>query len=412
MVGMSANQGSLEVVEPTDSQLESLQGVIARIRESGQEFDDQTITALSEATGAPPEYIRIAMLSGTGTAAERKRTTIRDLYFSFDPVLRKIVTAAAIASVGGLAVVFRSMGLDRAGLWGFFLVASLALAVYSTALSASRRLAMISGATYGVTLFFAAAVFKAFIGMFTPAGGAVDTSTFIFGPVIGAGIGALIHQFVSKNGKTWGISQNQDERQALLAQMLDIQAQLRNHEQEISFLSLDMVGSTDIKIGVDPLAVEFTFTEYHAYVAQIVAKHGGRVHSTAGDGVTCAFETAGAAFAAARQIQAGLFELNYHRNKLGKPIRLRAGIHFGKVTSVDGSVENINFSNVIDFAAHLQKACPIGGVVISTEAARLVPDPAAFSNEIIQVDGLEARVFRTTSHVEATSLPDIPSQPR
>ncbi|MBL8048666.1 MAG: hypothetical protein JNJ45_08290 [Chthonomonas sp.] len=403
---MSANTPELESGTPSDSQLQNLEALINRVRSLGQEIDDETVTALSEATGASPEYVRIAILRGTGTAAERKRTTIRDLYFSFDPILRKVVIASSVASIGGLAFVLRTIGRDPSGLWGFFLVASVALGLYTTGTSVTRKLAVISGATFGTALFFAAAVFKAILGFFISTGGPIEAFAFIFGPFAGAGIGAFLYEFVAKNSKKLGIAKSTDERQALLAQMLELQAQLKSHEQEISFLSLDMVGSTDMKLGVDPLTVEFVFTEYHNYVAQIVGRHGGRVHSTAGDGVTCAFDNPGNAFAAARQIQAGLFELNFHRNKLSKPIRLRAGIHHGHVNSMDGSIENINFSSVIDFAAHLQKACPIGGIAISTEAARLVPDPAAYSDEVITVDNLEARIFRPVSQVDPSNLLD------
>lgn len=393
-----------------DELLESVQGLIQRVQQTGQEVDDLTIAALAEATGAPQEYIRVALLASRQELTQ-KRTTLKDLYLSLDPLLRKLVTGTALGSLAGISMAFRRQGLDTGGLWGFFMVAPLIIAIYAAGVSATKRLAMVTGVAYGVGLFLAQATLITLIGMFRDVAGGVRPEFFIIGALVGGAVGALAHEFVSKSGRKLGLKPATAERQALLQQLLELQDQLKTHTQEVTFLSLDMVGSTEMKSGAEPLAVEYTFTEYHNYVQQIVEKHEGKIHSTAGDGVTCVFNHPAQAFVAARQIQAGLFELNFHRNKLGKPIRLRAGIHHGSVTSADGQVENINFSSVIDLASHLQKNCPIGCVLTSTSAARIIPDPAAYSDEIVMVDGLEARIFRSPVSVDITAFKEPNPRP-
>src|SRR3569832_2322749 len=60
-----------------------------------------------------------------------------------------------------------------------------------------------------------------------------------------------------------GLTDPVTERRELLQQLVDIQDRLRSGEQQITFVSVDIVGSTRMKQMSDPLSVEFTFTEYH-----------------------------------------------------------------------------------------------------------------------------------------------------
>jgi class 3 adenylate cyclase len=124
-------------------------------------------------------------------------------------------------------------------------------------------------------------------------------------------------------------------------------------------------------------------------------RFGGRIHSTAGDGVTCAFPHPQQAYGAARFIQAGLVELNAYRNKIGIPIRLRAGIHMGTVMVPPGQdLSKVNFAHVIDVSAHLQKAAPVGGIAISEEATRELPGgPTGVGAKTIELDSVRAYVW-------------------
>ena len=177
---------------------------------------------------------------------------------------------------------------------------------------------------------------------------------------------------------------------------MTLQDKLRTGEQSISFLSLDIVGSTKIKAAADPLSVEFTFTEYHHFVDRIVKQHGGKVHSTAGDGITCAFEHPQQAYMAARQIQSGLVELNAFRNKTGVPLVLRAGVHTGNVVVPPGEdITKVNFAHVIDMSAHIQKVCPPGGIAVSEVSSRLIPGGGAtIGQELIESHDIKAFVWK------------------
>jgi class 3 adenylate cyclase len=129
--------------------------------------------------------------------------------------------------------------------------------------------------------------------------------------------------------------------------------------------------------------------------------------------VTCAFSDPQQAFGAARYIQAGLVELNAFRNKIGVPIRLRAGIHTGTVVSPSTEdITKISFAHVIDVAAHMQKSCPPGGIALSEEAARRIQGGvASVSGSQIDVQGIKGYVWQPRSLSAAQDAVPPPTPP-
>lgn len=235
-------------------------------------------------------------------------------------------------------------------------------------------------------------------------------SELIF-PIVGgcALIAALLNKIfnANKRGSSGKVDRNM-ARQDLLKQLVDLQDQLREGQQAATFLSLDVVGSTKMKLEADPLAVEFTFTEYHQYVERIAEMHQGKIHSTAGDGITVSFEHPQNAFVAARKIQTALVEFNAFRNKLDVPLQLRAGIHTGQVLAPEaGNMASINFASVIDIAAHLQKECPIGGVAVSDAAAQTIAGGVhAIGTDRITVHGNGATIWQRKKSLDQFKMPE------
>jgi class 3 adenylate cyclase len=187
--------------------------------------------------------------------------------------------------------------------------------------------------------------------------------TSLFGGLLGA-IGAHSRKRQAERAVS--------DRQEMLRQFYDLRDALIAGTQPWAFLSVDVAGSTALKSGADPLAVEYTFSEFDRQVAEVVERHRGRIHSTAGDGALCAFPDAATAFAAAQTLQQVIPGFNQARNRLGRPLAIRAGIHAGVVVAPEGDISRVQFSHVLDVAAHLQKAAPAGGIAISEEAARQV----------------------------------------
>lgn len=377
-----------EAPVPEDG-VEQMLALAERLRaQNGGVLDDSAIQAVAEATGAPTEYVRLAVK----LRSEKEKTSslkyIRSQFETLDPDVRRYVASGVAAATFAL---FFALGerfdsvFEMAGLVG------LAIGAYNVSVAKNGRVAAVCGAILSGGYY---AMYDIFLDILR-ADIRVDPWGLLPVTAIGAVAGVLLHRTVGRHRDKLGLRDPVKERQELLRQLVSLQDKLRSNEQHMTFLSLDIVGSTKMKAMSDPLSVEFTFTEYQQFVERIVRKWGGSVHSTAGDGITCAFENPQQAFSAARNIQTGIIELNTFRNKIGVPIVLRAGVHTGTVvTPQAGDIKSVNFAHVIDIAAHLQKVCPPGGIAVSAIAAAMIPGgPDAIGTSRVSASDVDAVIW-------------------
>lgn len=363
-----------------------------RVREQhGGELDDSAIQAVAEACCVPAEYVRVAVARLPEKRRLNPMQRVKNAVLTLEPDVRQLVLSGALATNYALLAAAEDKTGDQYGIFLMLKLVFLGIAVWNVSLAKDTRSAAFSGAVFGGLAFATYSIFALILQLDTSISGAL----LIPLTVAGALVGVLSRKIVGRYRERLGMKDPQEERQELLRQLHDLQSKLRTGEQSMTFLSLDVVGSTKMKELADPLSVEFTFTEYHKFVDTVVRKYGGTVHSTAGDGVTCAFEHPTQAYAAARNIQAGIIEVNTFRNKVGQPIVLRAGVHCGTVVVPPGQdVTKINFAHVIDVAAHIQKAAPPGGIAVTETAAGYLPGgPAGVSDQSIEAQNIKARVW-------------------
>ncbi len=389
-----------------------------RMREvSGEDLDSGDYFAISEATGVSEEYLRFFEQDQRAGPKHNFLDRLRTQFFALDSDTRRYVSSGLLATLFSLllAVGFKLDTITSAGLHSNYsvfqsisFVVGLA-AIYNAAVSKSAKSAAIIGGIFGGMSFILGSIFAMVLFIreleFPP------SLTVVCG--VGAAIVATFSHLIAHIGKKKTVSLDRNSaRQDLLKQLVDLQDHLREGQQAATFLSLDVVGSTKMKLDKDPLAIEFTFTEYHNYVARIAEKHFGNVHSTAGDGITVAFDNPQNAFNAARQIQTGLVEFNAFRNKIETPLQLRAGIHSGQVVAPEaGNMSSINFASVIDIAAHLQKECPIGGVAISDAASTgMNGGMTAIGTERVCVHDTWATVWKRKKSLDAFKMPEPATQ--
>jgi class 3 adenylate cyclase len=392
----------------SDDGVQQMLELAERLRASnGGDLDEAAIQAVAEATNAPIEYVRLALR----IRGEKKKKNFFGLMKTelrgIDPDVRRYVSSGLVGTGIALSAALQSV-LIRSfeGVLGVVAILLFTLGAYMVATAKDARAAAINGAIISGFGFLMFSIFSAVM----PRAGVVEAFTII--PItIGAAIGSVLLNFiVSKNRGRLGLKDPVVERQKLLQQLVDLQTKLKSGEQNVTFLSVDIVGSTQMKALADPLSIEYTFNEYHQFVDRIVRKHGGRIHSTAGDGMTCAFDTSSQAFSAAKNIQAGMIELNTFGNKTGIPLVLRAGIHTGDVvTPKPGDIVSLNFAHVIDMAAHLQKVAPAGGIAVSEDAAKSIPGgSAAVGMDRVEVQGIQGFVWLPKL---AATTPTISSPP-
>jgi class 3 adenylate cyclase len=402
----------LKAPEIEDSSLRQMLELAERLREEhGGELDDAAILAVSEACCLPAEYVRLAV----SRMPERRRLGVfhrfRNAFLALEPDDRRYVISGLISALCAVNVTLASFTGDQYGVFGTVALVMLGTGLWNVVVSPNLRTAAFAGGLFGGLFFIARSVFAMALH-------STDkfSAEWLIPYVLGGTLASIVaYSLVAKNRKKLGLQDPQEERQQLLRQLVEIQDKLREGEQSMTFLSLDVVGSTKMKEVADPLNVEFTFTEYHNFVEMAARRFGGRVHSTAGDGVTCAFPHPQQAFSAARFIQAGLVELNAFRNKIGVPIRLRAGIHTGTVMAPSAQdITKISFAHVIDVAAHLQKACPPGGIAVSEDAAQKLPGGmGAIGKDCVEAQGVKGVVWqpRALEMPAAAASPPVSEAP-
>lgn len=393
-----------------DDRIHDVLSLAARLRESsGGVLDDAAIEAVAEATGAPTDYVRVAIKS---LDAPKKQTLLdktRQQIISVDSRLRSSVAVASLGLASG--VLWTGASGLRSGTQFMASLGVLAMfAAFVTAWnSRDRQSAGLLGLMWGAVHFFSYQLIAGIVGFFPIFNQFEKPWPMIFFFLFGGFFAGVVgFDFWKKAKASFGFRDAAEERQALVQQLMDIQDRLKQEEMRASFLSLDVVGSTRMKTENDALSVEFTFSEYHRYIETIANRHGGRIHSTAGDGVICVFDEPSHAFDAGRAMLGGLFEFNTFRNRLNSSIELRAGLHTGTVSAPGNDASRVDFAHVIDLAAHLQKEAEPGTLAVSKDAAMDLPRGLdSVGNDRFSIDGFEAALWRPRSRPTLPPTPEM-----
>jgi class 3 adenylate cyclase len=377
-----------------------IQLLAQRLRVALGDLDDMAILAIAEATGAPEAYVRLVANAPEPTRRKTLFEQVRESFRAMTPEVRSTTFMAVLGTAAGLFTAVSTASSAASSFAGTVaLIASLAGLAYASVAKTPAK-AFLAGALLGGTAFTTASLFGFLFGMVPGAVSLQPHPALLVVFLALFGFVALVGNLLVKRYRgALGLKDPVEERQALLRQLQDLQARLRSDERAVTFLSVDIVGSTGIKGANDSLDVEFTFGEYHVYVESVVTRFQGKVHSTAGDGVTAAFDSPEQGYRAGRALLAGLFEFNSFRNKLRDPIDVRCGVHSGTVHAPGANIEHVNFAEVIDIAAHMQKLAEPGTLVVSEATAAGVPGGMrAIGDEIIDVHGVPAVLCRPARH--------------
>jgi class 3 adenylate cyclase len=195
--------------------------------------------------------------------------------------------------------------------------------------------------------------------------GSVSAALFFLGWAIYIGGGIVI----SVDAAHSQASPPRLSRAALLDTLFTLQRALEGQKRHCAFLSVDVVGSSDMKRTANELSVEHSFSQFRRWVEEVVQANGGTVQSAAGDGMMCMFYEDAAAVRAAAHLQKGVPQFNASLNRLPVPFRLRCGVSAGEVAIEEGVPLGHVHSSIIDRAAQLQKRAAEGDIVVSSEVA-------------------------------------------
>ncbi len=151
----------------------------------------------------------------------------------------------------------------------------------------------------------------------------------------------------------------------------------------VSILFVDLVGFTAASENADPEDVRARLRPYHARVKQEIERFGGTVEKFVGDAVMAVFgapvaheDDAERAVNAALRILAAIDELNAEHPDL--ELAVREAVNTGEAVVTVGARpaegEAMVAGDVVNTAARLQQAAPVGGIVVGESTFRATRD--------------------------------------
>lgn len=149
-----------------------------------------------------------------------------------------------------------------------------------------------------------------------------------------------------------------------------IKEKLDEMSRKLIFLSIDIVGSTTMKIDEDPSVVECDFIEYKRYVEKKLSGNNCMKSTWTPDGVLSCFEEFESAFKAAREVITELGAFNEKIKSIKSDFAVRCGINSGNIHFDDTiPLEDITH-RTIDIAAHVQRRAKPNTLYVTQHSIR------------------------------------------
>ena len=178
------------------------------------------------------------------------------------------------------------------------------------------------------------------------------------------------------------------QRKELLMRYREIEEQLKAaNRKHCTFLSVDIVGSTEMKMGEAEHIIFATFKAYEELLRDIFERFGAWKQAWTPDGVMVCFLQSDLAVGAAQQILLSLPKFNEKSNRLKTPIRVRCGLNEGEVPIYEDSKLEKVADRVIDVAGHMQKRGSPSTLWLSQDVYSLLEDKSGFRGIGQEVDG-------------------------
>lgn len=186
-----------------------------------------------------------------------------------------------------------------------------------------------------------------------------------------------------------GGSSKESTRDELLELMARAKKQLEKQKKSLSFLSIDIVDSTGMKIGEDPAIATRDFKHYRKLVEKAISDNNGLKAAWTPDGVMICFPTAAAAVGAAKQVIGDLKDFNARIKAMSRDFKVRCGINTGTVLFDDTVPMEEMSDRSIDIAGHMQKYAEANTIYIGKHVIEEMLVSADFQPASKQVDGCE-----------------------
>src|SRR5258706_3320780 len=195
-------------------------------------------------------------------------------------------------------------------------------------------------------------------------------------------------------------------REDLIKLMVETRKKLDSMARELAFLSIDVVGSTDMKLGEDKAFVEHDFKEYKKLVETAMENQAALKSAWTPDGVMICFSTTDDAIRAAREVLSDLERFNREVKTVKTQFRVRCGVNAGQVHYEKSQRMEEMSDRVIDVAGHMQKYAAADTIFIAREVLEKSSETEGFRPTDQKVDGFQVFHWKAASAdaTVATSL--------
>lgn len=191
------------------------------------------------------------------------------------------------------------------------------------------------------------------------------------------------------------------DRAELLQLYAETKKSLEDQKQLLSFLSIDVVDSTGMKVGEDPGVAEHDFRKYKTLVQKAIQLNMAIKSAWTPDGVMICFRGTRDAVKAAQKILADVATFNRAEKAMKRDFRLRIGINTGEVFTDDAIPMAEMTDRVIDIAGHMQKHGGIDAIAISRHSIEPLLGEFAFQPVDRVVDGCPVYEWRLSTEKPA-----------
>jgi class 3 adenylate cyclase len=163
---------------------------------------------------------------------------------------------------------------------------------------------------------------------------------------------------------------------------------LFQEKRHLSFLAIDVVGSTKMKIGEDKLVIEHAFAEYKRFIERILSANNAWKVAWTPDGIMCAFFSVNEAVRAGQEVISQLPWFNDGVHQLRTKFHVRCGVNSGDVVfPEEKNMEEVS-DEAVDVAGHMQKYAAPDTLWLSREVFDELANPEGFAPvENQKVDG-------------------------
>lgn len=184
------------------------------------------------------------------------------------------------------------------------------------------------------------------------------------------------------------------EREKLLEIYAQTKKTLEEQKKNLSFLAIDVVNSTGMKVGEDAALAERDFRQYKKLVERVITAHKGLKAAWTPDGVMICFASVQNAVGAAQDLIRALEHFNRNVKTIKTDFKVRCGINAGKVMFDDSVRMEEMADRNIDIAGHMQKYAEPNTIYIGAHAIEGMRSEFGFSPAQKQVDGCDVYEWR------------------